>query len=262
MKKIMAIILTLCLLCAAFAALADDAFTTDYYTVKLPEGEWQKVDGQGGVTYFYKDGNVLNGAIMFVIQDIDKETAASIDEQQLPQLYKSMIQALAEYAVDGKVAQEESVIAGHPGVLFSYTQETNGIKIPVIGNSVYINGHLIALCYMHMTMSKDEIREKVLELSNNVVFLDGSTQVSTAAADSTETDSTEEVDELDPSMLENMDNDEIAQFKELLESKLAKLTETEPDMEDEEAFSKWEKQIGTIHDILKAINDRLEGTSK
>lgn len=40
----------------------------------------------------------------------------------------------------------------------------------MIGNTVYINGHLIALCYMHMTMSQEEIREKVLELSANVSY--------------------------------------------------------------------------------------------
>lgn len=170
MKKILALILALCLLCTAAAALADDTFSTDFYTVKLPEGDWQKVDGEGGITYFYKDGNVLNGAIMFVIQDLDEETAATITEEMLPILYNSMIGALAVYAVDGEVAQEESVVADHPGVLFSYKQETNGVQIPVIGNTVYINGHLIALCYMHMTMSQEEIREKVLELSANVSY--------------------------------------------------------------------------------------------
>lgn len=170
MKKILALILTLCLLCTVVSALAEDAFTTDFYTVKLPEGNWEKVEGEGGITYYYKDGNVMNGAIMFVVQDMDEETAASITDEFLPILYSSMIAALATYAVDEKVEQEESTIAEHKGVLFSYKQDTNGVVIPVIGNTVYINGHLIALCYMHMTMGEEEIREKVLELSANVTY--------------------------------------------------------------------------------------------
>ncbi len=170
MKKILAMILALCLLCTAAAALADDAFTSDYYTVKLPEGDWVKVDGEEGITYYYKDGNVLNGTIMFVVQDLDAETAAGITDQMLPILYNSMIASLAAYAVDGEVKQEESVVADHPGVLFSYKQETGGVNMPVIGNVVYIDGHLIVLCYMHMTMSEEDIRAKVLELSENVTY--------------------------------------------------------------------------------------------
>ena len=138
--------------------------------MKLLEGDWVKVDGEEGITYYYKDGNVLNGTIMFVVQDLDAETAAGITDQMLPILYNSMIASLAAYAVDGEVKQEESVVADHPGVLFSYKQETGGVNMPVIGNVVYIDGHLIVLCYMHMTMSEEDIRAKVLELSENVTY--------------------------------------------------------------------------------------------
>ena len=172
MKKILALILALCLLVPMASALAEDSeFTTDWYTVKLPEGNWERVDGDAGITYFYNNGNVLDGAVMFVIQDMDEATAATMTDEMLPILYNSMISALATYAVDGKVDQEDSEIAGHKGMIFSYVQENNGVKIPVIGNVVFIDGHLIALCYMHMTKTEEEVREVLMELSSNVTYL-------------------------------------------------------------------------------------------
>jgi len=172
MKRIPALILVICLLCTMATAFADDVvFATDWYSVKLPEGDWQKAEGDEGITYYYLDGNVMNGAIMFVSQDLDPETAATLTEGMLPVLYNSMIQTLTAYAVDGKVDEEDSVVAGRPGKIFSYVQEADGLKVNVIGNCVYIDGHLLALCYMHLTKPVEEIREVLTELSDSVVYL-------------------------------------------------------------------------------------------
>ena len=172
MKKFLATILAICLLCATAAAFAEDTvFTTDWYSVKLPEGNWERVEGQEGITYYYLDGNIMNGAVMFVVQDMEPDVAANVTDEMTPLLYNVMISSLTQYAVDGKVDQEESVMAGRPGVIFSYVQEESGLKINVIGNCVYIGGHMLVVCYMHLTKPAEEIREILTELSDSVVYL-------------------------------------------------------------------------------------------
>ena len=69
----------------------------------------------------------------------------------------------------------------------------------------------------------------------------------------------EEIDDLDETLLEAMDDEELAEFREQLEEALDEMNTLEPDMdEDEEAFYEWEDRVNVLHDMLEAIDDRLE----
>ncbi len=68
----------------------------------------------------------------------------------------------------------------------------------------------------------------------------------------------EEIDDLDETLLDAMDSEELAEFREQLEETLDEMNTFEPDIdEDEEAFYEWEDRVNVLHDMLDAIDDRL-----
>ena len=68
----------------------------------------------------------------------------------------------------------------------------------------------------------------------------------------------EEIDDLDETLLDAMDSEELAEFREQLEETLDEMNTFEPDIdEDEEAFYEWEDRVNVLHDMLDAIDDSL-----
>lgn len=68
----------------------------------------------------------------------------------------------------------------------------------------------------------------------------------------------EEIDDLDETLLDAMDSEDLAEFREQLEETLDEMNTFEPDIdEDEEAFYEWEDRVNVLHDMLDAIDDRL-----
>lgn len=69
----------------------------------------------------------------------------------------------------------------------------------------------------------------------------------------------EEIDDLDETLLDAMDAEELAEFRGQLEETLDEMMGLEPDVdEDEEAFYEWEDRVNVLHDMIEAIDDRLE----
>lgn len=68
----------------------------------------------------------------------------------------------------------------------------------------------------------------------------------------------EEIDDLDETLLDAMDGEELEEFREQLEETLDEMNTFEPDIdEDEEAFYEWEDRVNVLQDMLEAIDDRL-----
>lgn len=68
----------------------------------------------------------------------------------------------------------------------------------------------------------------------------------------------EEIDDLDESLLDVMDREEMEDFRLDLEETLEEMRGFEPDQEeDEEAWYEWEDRIQVLEDLLDAICDRL-----
>ena len=68
----------------------------------------------------------------------------------------------------------------------------------------------------------------------------------------------EEIDDLDETLLEEMDDQELADFKIQLLDTLDGMQSLEPDQdEDEEAFYEWEDRISVLRDMIDAIDDLL-----
>ena len=68
----------------------------------------------------------------------------------------------------------------------------------------------------------------------------------------------EEIDDLDETLLEEMDGQELADFKIQLLDTLDGMQSLEPDQdEDEDAFYEWEDRISVLRDMIDAIDDLL-----
>ncbi len=67
----------------------------------------------------------------------------------------------------------------------------------------------------------------------------------------------EEIDDLDETLIEVMDREELEDFRNDLEETLEDLRSQEPDEEDEEAFYEWEDRISILEDLIDAAGDRL-----
>ena len=69
----------------------------------------------------------------------------------------------------------------------------------------------------------------------------------------------EEIDDLDETLIEAMDDEELEEFRDKLEDTLDELQRQEPDEEeDEDAFYEWEDRINILNDLIDAIGDKLE----
>ena len=68
----------------------------------------------------------------------------------------------------------------------------------------------------------------------------------------------EEIDDLDETLIEAMDNEELEEFRDKLEDTLDELQGQKPDEEeDEDAFYEWEDRINILNDLIDAIGDKL-----
>lgn len=68
----------------------------------------------------------------------------------------------------------------------------------------------------------------------------------------------EEIDDLDESLLDVMDGEELADFRLDLEETLEEMRGMEPDEEeDEDAYYEWEDRIQVLEDLIDAIGDRI-----
>ena len=68
----------------------------------------------------------------------------------------------------------------------------------------------------------------------------------------------EEIDDLDVTLLEGMDREDLAGFREQLEETLDRMLGLEPDEEeDEEAYYEWEDRISVLHEMMDAIDEML-----
>ena len=68
----------------------------------------------------------------------------------------------------------------------------------------------------------------------------------------------EEIDDLDETLLDAMDGEELEEFRDQLEETLDEMNSFVPDVDkDEEAFYEWEDRVNVLQDMLEAIDDRL-----
>ena len=69
----------------------------------------------------------------------------------------------------------------------------------------------------------------------------------------------EEIDDLDESLLETMDREELADFRDDLQETLDQMMtlESDPD-KDEDAYYEWQDRINVLNDMIDAIDSRME----
>ena len=68
----------------------------------------------------------------------------------------------------------------------------------------------------------------------------------------------EEIDDLDETLLESMDTEELNEFRDQLLETLDQMMTLEPDPDDdEEEYYEWEDRINVLHDMIDAIDDML-----
>ena len=68
----------------------------------------------------------------------------------------------------------------------------------------------------------------------------------------------EEIDDLDESLLEEIDQEELADFRDQLQETLDQMMTWEPDPDkEEEAYYEWEDRINVLNDMIDAIDSRM-----
>ena len=68
----------------------------------------------------------------------------------------------------------------------------------------------------------------------------------------------EEIDDLDETLLEEMDGEELEDFRQQLQDTLDEMMVLEPDPdEEEEEYYEWEDRINVLHDMIDAIDEKL-----
>ncbi len=69
----------------------------------------------------------------------------------------------------------------------------------------------------------------------------------------------EEIDDLDETLLEVMDREELEEFREKLRETLDQMMTLEPDPdEEEEDYYEWEDRVNVLHDMIDAADALLE----
>ena len=69
----------------------------------------------------------------------------------------------------------------------------------------------------------------------------------------------EEIDDLDESLLEDMDQEELADFRDQLQETLDQMMTWEPDPDkEEEAYYEWEDRVNVLQDLIDAIDSQKE----
>ena len=69
----------------------------------------------------------------------------------------------------------------------------------------------------------------------------------------------EEIDDLDEILLDEMDQEELADFKDQLLQTLDQMMTLEPEQDlDEEEYYEWEDRINILRDMIDAIQDRMD----
>ena len=68
----------------------------------------------------------------------------------------------------------------------------------------------------------------------------------------------EEIDDLDESLLETMDREELADFRDDLQETLDQMMTLEPDPDkDKDAYYEWQDRINILNDMIDAIDSRM-----
>ena len=69
----------------------------------------------------------------------------------------------------------------------------------------------------------------------------------------------EEIDDLDETLLEVMDREELEEFREKLRETLDRMMTLEPSPdEEEEDYYEWEDRVNVLHDMIDAADALLE----
>ena len=69
----------------------------------------------------------------------------------------------------------------------------------------------------------------------------------------------EEIDDLDETLLEVMDTEELEGFRQQLQDTLDTFGAFEPDPnENEEAYYEWQERFEILNDMIDAINEKLD----
>lgn len=69
----------------------------------------------------------------------------------------------------------------------------------------------------------------------------------------------EEIDDLDETLLEEMDQEELADFRDQLQEPLDRMLSREPNPDKEqEAYYEWEDRVNVLQNLIDAIDSQKE----
>lgn len=189
MKKLVALLMVLCLALSAGAAFGEEetVYQGEHFTVKLPEGSWSKVDGASNIVYYYPNGDEtgLSGAIMCLEQDLGAEVSEDTLSASYDLLIAGITQGISNDVADAKVESEDSTMAGRLSRYFTCSASMSGLTMSMTGNAVCFDRYILAVCYLAMTEDNPGA-EYIRYISDNAVYTPDETTGSVEPAETEE----------------------------------------------------------------------------
>ncbi len=174
MKKIVSVLLCVCLVCCfAAAAFADEpvhVYRKGAFLVPLPEGDWYELERSPGTTSFFDnaEGMMDERMLLFMQEKMDDDLPFS--DSMLDLLYDSIFSGMSGSENVSEAESEPSEVAGHYARKFSYKLQMGTTVYQMTGNIVCIDRHVLIFDLTDTSMNQEELNAAVDEMSRNMVF--------------------------------------------------------------------------------------------
>ena len=174
MKKIISVLLCVCLVCCfAAAAFADEPvheYRKDAFLVPLPEGDWYELERQPRSTYFYDNPERTANERMIVLLQEKLEDDPAFSDSMVDVLYDGIMEGMSAPENVSEMEHEPSELAGHYARRYSYKLQVGQKVYLFAGNCVCIDGYVLVIGFMDTSMNPEELNAAVDEMSRNAVF--------------------------------------------------------------------------------------------
>ncbi len=182
MKKLFAMLLALCVLCAAGAAAAEPVaeYDANEFRMTLPEGEWYSYE-EGGTTFYYGDADysMEHGMIMVLVEREDSLVGQTLTDDYYDSMYTALLQSLTGDALSNTVQSENARTAGIRSMIYSCRQNLEGGEYATAGVFAVIDARLLAVIYVHPARTPGELMDDMRVMNASIRYGDAATTAQT-----------------------------------------------------------------------------------
>ena len=175
MKKVISMLLALCLLSACCSAGAETVSGLRYekngFTADIPEG-WVLGHEEDISTFYYApvDGSTDNVMLMFMVYRDDSLIGIDLTEDELQKQYNDFIQELLPSAEDGNLSGGYITTAGKQAMICWLRHEIDGVMNSAAYVLVIIDGWRFLAALVHPALDAQALANYLFEICNTVQY--------------------------------------------------------------------------------------------